>query len=125
MLYHPVFIKESASNSLLMLHDSLPKPNGATYTLKDQMSIWLSTSWSWTFSVDEVFYIEQRLCAAKVWHIEQSWTEATEHSKLMRRDKMDLQHHPLSLVVLSKQHLEIYKDKLVDARAQTDGWIQK
>ena len=55
----------------------------------------------------------------------QSWTEATEHSKLMRRDKMDLQYHPLSLVMLSKQHLEIYKDKLVDARAQTDGWIQK
>ena len=32
-------------------------------------------------SINEIF--EQQLCSAKVWHVGQSWTEATEHSKLM------------------------------------------
>ena len=69
----------------------------------------------WTSSIDEVLYIEQRLCAAKVGHVGQSWTEATEHSKFTQ-DKMDLQHRLSSATVLSRQHLEIYKDKLADAR---------
>ena len=63
----------------------------------------------------ELFYIEQRLSTAKVWHIGQSWTEATEHSKFTR-DKMDLQNRLSSATMLSTQHLEVYKDKLVDAR---------
>ena len=70
----------------------------------------------WTSSIDEVFYIEQRLCAAKVGHVGQSWTEATEHFKFAQ-DKMDLQaQHRLSAAVVSRQHLEIHKDKLADAR---------
>ena len=69
----------------------------------------------WTSSIDEVFYIEQRLCAAKVWHAGQSWTEATEHFKFTR-DKMDLQYRLSSPAMLSRRHLEIYKDKLVDTR---------
>ena len=63
----------------------------------------------------KLFYIEQRLCAAKVWHVGQSLTEATERSKLTR-DKMDLQHRPSSAAVLNRQHLEINQHKLVDAR---------
>ena len=63
----------------------------------------------------KLFYIEQQLCAAKVWHVGQSRTEATEYSKLTR-DKMDLQHRPSSATVLSRQYLEIYQHKLVDAR---------
>ena len=46
------------------------------------------------------------------------WTklyEAAEISKFTR-DKMDLQHHLSSPAMLSRQHLEIYKDKLADAR---------
>ena len=35
----------------------------------------------WTSNIDEVFNIEQRLCAAKVGHGGQSWTEATEDYK--------------------------------------------
>ena len=31
----------------------------------------------WISSIDELFYIEHWLYIAKVWHIEQSWTEAT------------------------------------------------
>ena len=69
----------------------------------------------WTSSIDELFYIEQRLYKAKVWHVGQSWGEATEHFKFMR-DKMDLQHRPSSPAVLSRQQLEICKDKLADAR---------
>ena len=68
-----------------------------------------------TSSIDELFYNEQRLCAAKVWCIRQSWAEATANSKFTQ-DKMDLQHHLYSPIVLSRQHLEIYKDKLADAR---------
>ena len=44
----------------------------------------------WTSSIYELFFIEQRLSAAKVWHVGQSWTEATELSKFTR-GKMDLQ----------------------------------
>ena len=69
----------------------------------------------WTSSIDKLFYIEQQLCAAKVSHIGQSWTEAAKHSKLTW-DKMDLQHHLSSTAMLSRQHIEIYKSKLVDAR---------
>ena len=60
-------------------------------------------------STDELFYIEQRLCAAKVWHVGQSWAEATKHSKFTQ-DKTDLQHHLSSPAMLSRQHLEIYKE---------------
>ena len=69
----------------------------------------------WTFSIDELLYIELRLYRSKVWHVGQSWTEATEYSKSMQ-DKMDLQHCLSNSAMLSKQHLEIYKNKLVDAR---------
>ena len=69
----------------------------------------------WTSSTEELFYTEQQLCAVTVWHVGQSWTEATEHSKFIQ-DKMDLQHHLSSPAVLSRQHLEIYKGKLVDPR---------
>ena len=69
----------------------------------------------WTSSIDELFFIELRLSTAKVWHIEQSWTEATELSNFTR-GKMDLQQHLSSAVVSSREHLEFYKDKLVDAR---------
>ena len=69
----------------------------------------------WTSSIDELFYIEQRLYTAKVWHVGQSWGEATEHFKFTQ-DKMDLQHRLYSPAVLSRQQLEIYKDKLADAR---------
>ena len=55
----------------------------------------------WTSSIDEVFYIEQRLCAAKVGHGGQSWTEATEDYKFTR-DKTDLQHRFSSDAVLSR-----------------------
>ena len=55
----------------------------------------------WISSTAELFYIEQRLCAAKIWHVGQSWTEATEHSKFTR-DKMDLQHRLSSPAVLSR-----------------------
>ena len=68
----------------------------------------------WTSSIVGVFYIEQQLCAAKVGHIGQSWTEATEHFKFMR-DKMDLWHRLSSTAVVSRQQIEIYKDKLADA----------
>ena len=34
----------------------------------------------YTSNIDELFYIEQRLCTAKVWHVGQSWGEATGHS---------------------------------------------
>ena len=57
----------------------------------------------WTSSIDEVFYIEQRSCAAKVWHVGQSWTEATDDYKFTQ-DKIDLQHRPSSDGVLSGQH---------------------
>ena len=69
----------------------------------------------WTSSIDELFYIEQRLHTAKVWHVGQSWCEATEHFKFTR-DKMDLQHCLSSPAMLSRQQLEIYKDKLADGR---------
>ena len=69
----------------------------------------------WTSSIDELFYIEQRLYTAKVWHVGQSWGEATEHFKFTW-DKMELQHHLSSPAVLSRQRLEIYEDKLADAR---------
>ena len=69
----------------------------------------------WTSSIDELFFIEQRLCAAKVWHVGQSWVETTVLYKFTR-GKMDLQHRLSFAVVSSKGHLEIYKDKLVDAR---------
>ena len=69
----------------------------------------------WTSSTDKLFYIEQRLCAAKVWHVLQSWAEATEHSNFTR-DEMDLQHRLSSPAVLSREYLEICKDKLADAR---------
>ena len=61
----------------------------------------------WTSSIVEVFYIEQRLCAATVGHVGQSWAEATEHSNFTR-DEMDLQHRLYSPAVLSRQHLEFY-----------------
>ena len=69
----------------------------------------------WTSSTDELFYIEQQSCAAKIWHVGQSWVEATEHSKYTQ-DKMDLQHRLHSPAMLSRQQLEIYKDKLADDR---------
>ena len=50
----------------------------------------LEPSSLWTFSIYELFFIEQRLSAAKVWYVGQSWTEATELSKFTR-GKMDLQ----------------------------------
>ena len=40
----------------------------------------------WTSSTDELFYIEQRLCGANVWHVAKSWAEATEHSKFTRQN---------------------------------------
>ena len=67
----------------------------------------------WTSSTDKLFYIEQRLDTAKVWHIGQSWVETTEHPKFTQ-DQMDLQHHLSSPAVLSRQHLETYKDKFTD-----------
>ena len=69
----------------------------------------------WTSSIDELFYIEQRFYTANVWHVGQRWAEATEHSKFMQ-DKIDLHHRLHSPAVLSRQHSEIYKDKLADAR---------
>ena len=65
----------------------------------------------WTSSIDEVFFIELQLSAAKIWHVGQSWTKATELPNFMR-GKMDVQQH----LVSSREHLEIYKDKPVDAR---------
>ena len=41
----------------------------------------------WTSSIYELFFIEQRLSAAKVWHVGQSWTEATELSNFIREAK--------------------------------------
>ena len=69
----------------------------------------------WTSSIGELFYIEQRLSTAKVWHVGQSWTEATYDSKFTRY-KIDLHHRLCSPAVLSRQHLEIYNGKVVDAR---------
>ena len=54
-------------------------------------------------------------CLQLVWDVEQSWTEATELSNFTR-GKIDLQQCLSSAVMLSTEHLEIYKDKLVDAR---------
>ena len=59
------------------------------------------------------------MCAAKIWHDGQSWTEATEQLELTR-DKMDLQHRLSSTAMLSRQHVEIYKDKLVDTRGPSN-----
>ena len=61
----------------------------------------------WTSSIYELFFIEQRLSAAKVWHVGQSWTEATELSNFTR-GKMDLQLCLSSTVVSSREHLELY-----------------
>ena len=69
----------------------------------------------WTSSIEGIFFIELRLFAAKVWHVGQSWTEVTELSKLTQ-GIMDLQQHLSFAVVSSKEHLENYEDKLVDAR---------
>ena len=69
----------------------------------------------WTSSVDELFFIELQLSAAKVWHVEKSWIKATGLSKLTQH-KMDLPHRISFAVASSKEHLEIYKDILVDAR---------
>ena len=63
----------------------------------------------------ELFFIEQRLSAAKVWQVGQSWVETTVLYKFTR-GKMDLQHHLSFAVVSTTGHLEIHKDKLVDAR---------
>ena len=75
----------------------------------------------WTSSVYELFFIELRSCAAKVWHIGQSWAEATVLYKLTQ-GKIDPQQHLSSTVVPSTEHLEIYKDKLVDARSLSHHW---
>ena len=69
----------------------------------------------WTSSISELFFIEQRLSAAKVWQVGQSWAETTVLYKFTR-GKMDLQHRLSFTVVSSREHLEIYKDKLIDAR---------
>ena len=61
-----------------------------------------------------VLFIEMQLSAAKVQHDGQNWTEVTEVSKFTR-DKMDLQHCLSFAVASSREHLEIYIDKLVDA----------
>ena len=60
-----------------------------------------------TSNIDELFFIELRLSAAKVWHVGQSWTKATELSNFTR-GKMDLQLRLSSTVVSSREHLEIY-----------------
>ena len=57
----------------------------------------------WTSSIYELFFIELRLSAAKVWHVGQSWTEATELSNFTR-GKMDLQQRLSS----SREYLKIY-----------------
>ena len=72
-------------------------PKKIKYTLKGQRSTYgcrrhrhgkdgtaLEPLRLWTSSIDELFYIEQRLYTAKVWHVGQSWTEATEHFKFMQ-----------------------------------------
>ena len=122
------FLKESSLNSLcsIILCQSLTKLHTQPLNWKFKVqngcrrghgkegtvleSLCLLTS-----SVDELFYIEQWLYTAKVWHVGQSWAEATEHSKFMQ-DKIDPQHHLYSPAVLSRQHLEIYTDKLADPR---------
>ena len=68
---------------MLMLHNSLAKSNYIhTYTFKVQYGCHrhghgkegnaLEPLHLWTSSIDELFYIEQRLCTAKVWHVGQS-----------------------------------------------------
>ena len=69
----------------------------------------------WTSSIDELFFIELRLFVAIVWYIAQSWVETTVLYKLTQ-GKIDPQQRLSSAVVSSREHLEIYKDKLVDAR---------
>ena len=62
----------------------------------------------WTSSIGELFFIEQRLSAAKVWQVGQSWVETTVLYKFTR-GKMDLQHRLSFAVVSSRGHLEIIK----------------
>ena len=75
----------------------------------------------WTSSTGELFFIEQRLSAAIVQHIGQSWVEATALYKLPR-GKIDPHQRLSSTVVSSTGHLEIYKHKLVDARGPSHHW---
>ena len=41
----------------------------------------------WTSSIYELFFIELRLSAAKVWHVGQSWTEAIQSFLTLREAK--------------------------------------
>ena len=65
----------------------------------------------WTSTIDELFYIEQWLSPAKVWHVGQSWTEVTDDSKFMQEKWT---YSIVFIALLSRQHLETYKNKLVD-----------
>ena len=56
--------------------------HGKEGTALEPLSLCISSTY-------ELFFIEQRLSAAKVWHVGQSWTEATELSKFTR-GKIDL-----------------------------------
>ena len=69
----------------------------------------------WASSIDELFFIQLWMFAVTVWHVGQSWTEATELYNFMR-GKMDLQQRVSSIVMSNRKHLEIYKDKLVGTR---------
>ena len=75
----------------------------------------------WTSSIGRLFFIEQRLSAAKVWQVGQSWAETTVLYKFTW-GKMDPQQRLSSAVVSSREHLEFYKDKLVDARGLSHHW---
>ena len=107
-----------------MLHDSCQSPNKVHihWKVKGQHGCHhgkegtaLEPWCLWTSSTDKLLYIEQQLCTAKVWHVGQSCAEASEHSKFMWV-KMELQYCLSSNAMLSRHHLEIYRDKLVDAR---------
>ena len=69
----------------------------------------------WTSNIYELFFIEQRLSAAIVWYVGQSWAEATVLYKFTR-GKIYPQQRLSSTVVSSTNYLEIYEHKLVDAR---------
>ena len=126
------FFKESSSNSLCsMILCQSPDKLHARWKVKGQYGssrhghgkedTALEPLRLWTSSIGELFFIEQRLSAAIVWYVGQSWAEATVLYKFTR-GKIYPQQRLSSTVVSSTNYLEIYEHKLVDARGPSHHW---